>query len=299
MSPERATWALILHGGAKDIAPEQEEANRAGCLTALTVGAAVLRRGGTALDAVEAAIRALEDDPTFNAGHGSVLNAKGEIEMDAAVMDGTTLDIGGVAAIQSVRHPVSVARLMLREAPTLLAAEGAARFAAERGAELCDPQDLIPREPGGAATKGGHDTVGCVALDLDGDLAAGTSTGGLTGCLVGRVGDSPLPGCGLYADNGSGGVAFSGDGESIARTMLAARVIQSLEAGDMPQIAIEAALRRLERVGGEAGGIVLNRQGRIGWAHSSPHFAVAYVTSAMDWPRVHLHRSEEEGEGSA
>jgi L-asparaginase / beta-aspartyl-peptidase len=293
MPQEQAAWALILHGGAKDIAPEQEGANRAGCLTALTAGAAVLRQGGTALEAVEATIRVLEDDTIFNAGHGSVLNAEGEVEMDAAMMDGATLDVGGVAAVQGLRHPISVARVLLRELPTLLVAEGAARFAAERGAELCDPRDLILREEQGASAPAGHDTVGCVALDPDGNLAAGTSTGGLAGCHPGRVGDSPLPGSGLYADNGSGGVAFSGDGESIARAMLAARVIQSLEAGDPPQAAMEAALLRLERVGGEAGGIVLDRQGRLGWAHKSPHFAVGYITSAMDQPKVHLRKNEE------
>src|SRR4051812_39080221 len=122
------TWALILHGGAKDIAPEQEGANRLGCMAALEVGAAILNQGGAALTAVEASIQALEDDPTFNAGHGAVSNAEGEIEMDAALMDGATLDVGGVAAIKRVRHPISVARLMLRETPILLAADGAARF---------------------------------------------------------------------------------------------------------------------------------------------------------------------------
>jgi L-asparaginase / beta-aspartyl-peptidase len=295
MPPERAAWALILHGGAKEIAPEQEDANRTGCLAALKVGAAILNRGGTALDAVEATIRVLEDDPTFNAGRGSVLNADGEIEMDAAMMDGATLDIGGVAALRGVCHPISVARLMLREVPTLLVAEGAARFAAERGAELCGPRDLISAGSGGTAAPDGHDTVGCVALDADGNLAAGTSTGGLTGCHPGRVGDSPLPGCGLYANNESGGVSLSGDGESIARTMLAARVVQSLESGDTPQAAIGASLLRLERVGGEAGGIVLDRRGRVGWAHNSSHFAIGYITSAMDQPKVHLRKTEENG----
>jgi beta-aspartyl-peptidase (threonine type) len=282
----RAGWALVLHGGAKEIAPEKAQANRNGCLSALSAGAAVLRSGGTALDAVEVAIRMLEDDPTFNAGRGSVRNADGEVEMDAAIMDGATLDLGGVAALRAMRHPVSVARLMLREAPTLLVAEGARRFAEAHGAEACDPAELL------VAEDAGHDTVGCIALDTQGNLAAGTSTGGLEGCLPGRVGDSPLPGCGLYADNSLGAVAFSGDGESISRGMLAARVMQFLESG-RPQAAIEQAIARLGRIGGEAGGIVLDQAGHIGWAHNSPHFAVGIVTSEDETLHAYLHKGEE------
>jgi beta-aspartyl-peptidase (threonine type) len=282
------TWALVLHGGAKEIPPEQEQANRAGCLDALAAGAALLRSGCSALDAVEAAIRVLEDDPTFNAGRGSVRDADGDVQMDAAIMDGAKLDIGGVAAIREVRHPVSVARRMLRETPTLLVADGARRFAKAHGAEIWDAAHL--REVAGAS---GHDTVGCVALDMRGNLAAGTSTGGLEGCAPGRVGDSPLPGCGFYADNSLGAVAFSGDGEGITRGMLAARVMQSLETRP-PLAAIEEAIARLGLIGGgEVGGIVLDRTGRIGWAHNSRHFAVAMVTSEDEAPHVYLHKSEE------
>lgn len=287
MADGTGNWALVLHGGAKEIAPGKQKANRLGCLAALTVGAGVLRQGGSALDAVEATIRVLEHDPTFNAGRGSVRNTDGEIEMDAAIMDGATLDIGGVAAIRAVPHPVSVARLMLREQPTLLVADGARRFAEAHGAETCDPASLFA-----GTADGSHDTVGCVALDTSGNLAAGTSTGGIEGCAPGRVGDSPLPGCGLYADNAIGAAAFSGDGESIARTMLAARVMQSLESGP-PQPAIEAAIMRLGRVGGEAGGIVLDRTGQVGWAHNSPHFAVGVATSADDRLRTYLSKNEE------
>jgi beta-aspartyl-peptidase (threonine type) len=280
------TWAIAVHGGAKEIPLAKHEANRAGCVAAATAGAAVLRRGGSALEAVEATIRAFEDDPTFNAGRGSVRNADGDVQMDAAIMDGATLDVGGVAVIHAVPHPVTVARLMLREAPTLLAADGARRFAQDHGAELCDPAELLvdPEDPG-------NDTVGCVALDIEGNLAAATSTGGIEGCAAGRVGDSPLPGCGLYADNAVGAVAFSGDGESIARTMLAARVMQSLESAP-PQPAMEAAIGRVGRVGGEAGGIVLDPAGRVGWAHNSPNFAVAVATGADGRVRAYLSRDE-------
>jgi beta-aspartyl-peptidase (threonine type) len=133
--------------------------------------------------------------------------------------------------------------------------------------------------------------VGCVALDGRGNLAAGTSTGGLTGCHPGRVGDSPLPGCGFYAENGRGAAAFSGDGESIARVTLAAHAMLCLAEGD-PQAAAEATIQRLGRVGGEAGCILLDREGRPGWAHNSSGFAVAYAASGMDQPRVFLRTSD-------
>jgi beta-aspartyl-peptidase (threonine type) len=284
------SWALILHGGAKDIAPEQEEANRTGCLDALACGRRVLEGGGTAVAAVEAAIRALEDDPTFNAGYGSVLNADGEVETDAALMDGASLALGGVGALAGVRNPITVARLMLGAVPTLLVGEGARRFAQEHGAELCDPKDLISPEQKTSEATRGRDTVGCVALDQDGDLAAGTSTGGLTGKLQGRVGDSPLPGCGLYADNLLGGVSVSGDGEMVSRITLAAHVMRGLETG-APQEAADLGLARLQRVGGEAGAIVLGRDGRIGWVHNSRHFAVAFATGGEP-PAVFLNRHD-------
>ena len=283
------TWAIMLHGGASEIAPEDRSASRAGCRAALVAGRNVLERGGAALDAVEASVRVLEDDPAFNAGFGSVLNRDGAVEMDAAIMDGASLDLGGVAAIAGVRHPVSVARLMLRELPTLLVADGARRFARQRGAELCAPDAMIaPRR----RSESGHDTVGCVALDRDGNLAVATSTGGLSGKLPGRVGDSPIPGCGLYADNSAGAVCFSGEGESIARTLLAARVMAALPAGDPEQVAAQS-IEWLLRVGGEAGAIIISRDGRVGWAHNSPHFAVAYATSEAEGTNVYISKDEE------
>jgi beta-aspartyl-peptidase (threonine type) len=285
------TWALILHGGAKDIAPHQEEANRAGCLSALAAGQAVLERGGSALEAVEATVRVLEDDPAFNAGFGSVLNTDGQVEMDAAIMDGENLDLGGVAAVQGVRHPVTVARLMLRDLPTLLAGEGARRFARERGAELCEPDELISARQETSEAQRGKDTVGCVARDASGHIAAATSTGGLPRKLPGRIGDSPLPGCGLYADDLLGGVSLSGDGEMVSRTLLAAQVMRELETGGA-QGAAEHGLARLARVGGEAGAIVIDREGRIGWAHNSSHFAVAFATSEMEQGAVSLSRRD-------
>jgi beta-aspartyl-peptidase (threonine type) len=270
----KAGWAIIVHGGAKDIPPGLEQIHRDGCLLALAAGQAILEAGGSAIDAVEMAVRALEDDPTFNAGYGAVLNARDEVELDAAIMDGASLDVGGVAAVKTLRHPISVAASMLPEKPVLLAGDGAECFARDHDAEFCEPNDLVVERPGDP----GCDTVGCVALDRHGNIAAGTSTGGLTGCHPGRVGDSPLPGCGLYADNVVGGVSLSGDGESLIRTTLAARLMHSLEALP-PGAAIQAALTYLARVGGEAGLIVIDADGRVDWGHNSAQFAVAHASS--------------------
>lgn len=287
------TWAIAVHGGAKTIAPEEEAANRRGCLEALEAGRAILADGGSAVDAVEAALRVLEDDPTFNAGVGSALNADGEVEMCAAIMDGATLELGAVAAIKGVRHPVSVARTMLRKKEILLAGEAARRFALEHGAEPYPPGAGMSG-PGDAATRsGGHDTVGAVARDAGGNLAAATSTGGLEGSRAGRVGDSPQPGCGFYAENGAGAVALTGDGEEIARLILAGRILHRLGSGELPQAALDGLLPRIGQLGAEAGGIVLGGDGAIGWAHNSSHMAVAFLTAGMGAPKVFLAKSEE------
>jgi beta-aspartyl-peptidase (threonine type) len=293
MRNSSGVWSIILHGGASEVPPERQVASRNGCLHALEAGRAVLATNGSAIDAVEAATRVLEDDPTFNAGYGSVLNSRGEVEMDASIMDGATLDIGAVAAIRGVRHPVSVARQLLRELPILLVAEGARAFAQEFGAELCEPGAMISPARRSAYRERAHDTVGCVALDVDGHIATALSTGGLKDKRPGRVGDSPLPGSGFYAADELGGAAFSGDGESIARLGLAMRVMQQLNSVD-PQTALEQALKLLALTGGEAGGIAIDRRGRIGWAHTSPHFAVAYVTSTHREPHVFLERGEDQ-----
>lgn len=269
-----AHWAIIVHGGAKTIPVGLEQVHRDGCLSALRAGETILRAGGSALSAAEAVVRALEDDPTFNAGVGSVLNAQGQVECDAAIMDGKTLAVGGVAAVRTLRHPISVAAAMLLELPVLLVGDGAEAFARARGAEICDPAELIVER----RDDPGCDTVGCVALDLHGDIAAATSTGGLTGCHSGRVGDSPLPGCGLYADNAVGGVSLSGDGESLIRTTLAARLMRNLET-QPPDAAVAGALSQLARVGGHAGLIVIDSKGRIGWGHNSTQFAVAHASA--------------------
>jgi beta-aspartyl-peptidase (threonine type) len=283
-----SAWSLVLHGGAKTIAPDKAEAHRQGLLAAAQAGAAVLRQGGSALDAAEHTIRALESCPVFNAGYGSVLNADGEVEMDSAIMEGGGLRLGGVGAIKGVRHPISVARAMLDAVPVLLVGEGARRFAAERDLELCDPVEMIA--PGVSSQAGGLDTVGCVARDADGLIVAATSTGGLAGKHPGRVGDSPLPGCGLYAQNRAGGVSVSGDGDRIARVLLSARVIQALAAQDV-WAAAETGVAAMDAVGGEAGCIVLDAVGRIGCAHNSTHFAMGAASDLIE-PVACLHRDE-------
>jgi beta-aspartyl-peptidase (threonine type) len=278
------TWAIVVHGGAKTIAPDRADASRAGCRAAAEAGARVLRDGGTAIEATRVAIRVLEDDPTFNAGTGSVRNAAGDIEMDAAIMDGATLAIGAVAAVRTLRNPIDAAHAMLDAPPILLVGEGAERFAADHDLALRDPETPAGDNPG-------HDTVGCVALDSAGHIAAATSTGGLEGTLPGRVGDSPLPGCGFYAEDGIGGVSLSGDGEAIARTLLAGRIMRALEGGTAGRAAAAIATP-LARVGGEAGAIVLDPAGRIGVSHTSDHFALALAASDLDTIPGAIHADE-------
>jgi isoaspartyl peptidase/L-asparaginase-like protein (Ntn-hydrolase superfamily) len=286
----REAWSIIVHGGAKTIKPEREAAHRAGCLAAVIAGQAVLEAGGSAVSAVVTAIRVLENDPTFNAGYGCVLNSDGEVELDAAIMDGSTLDVGAVAAMQGVCNPIEAAHALLTDQAVFLVGSGASRFAAEKGLNLCEPDAHRSSIPGEEACN----TVGCVAYDRQGRLAAGTSTGGLEGTRPGRVGDAPIPGCGLYAEDNLGGVSFSGDGESILRLALAGRVMADLEVSNAAQAA-DHAISLMPRVGGEAGCILIDGSGNIGFAHNSSHFAVAIA--AADRPaRAMLQRSEYDDE---
>jgi L-asparaginase / beta-aspartyl-peptidase len=279
-------WKLIIHGGAKEIPPGEERDNLDGLAEAIGAGRAVLDGGGSALDAVEASVRVLERLPVFNAGRGSDPNRYGGIEMCSAVMDGATLDIGGVMAVQEVCHPVSVARALLREREILLAGPAATRFAKSIGAEICGSEELRTANPV-ESYEAAHDTVGAVALDANGNFAAATSTGGLSGQMEGRIGDSPMPGCGFYAENGIGAVALSGHGEGIARLRLASRVMDTMGAAG-PEQAIAQAVARMPSVGGDAGGIGIDSRGRIGWAHNSPHFAVASIADGDDEPGLWL-----------
>jgi beta-aspartyl-peptidase (threonine type) len=282
------TIAIVVHGGAKSISEDKVAANQAGCLAAVEAGWTVLQSGGSAGEAVEAAIRVLESDQTFNAGFGATLNSEGEVELDAAIMEGDKLGWGAVAAVQGVRHPIAAARKIMDDKPRLLVARSGERFAAEHGVEMCAKEDLVSDEQRqeweeGAEVFDRPNTVGCVALDANGTLVAGTSTGGTTDQPQGRVGDSAVVGCGLYADNQLGACSTTGDGESIIPVVLAKTAIDSLAGDRHPDEAAQKAIDNLvQRVEGEAGCIVLDQQGRIGWAYNSSDMAVAYRSAEMD-----------------
>jgi beta-aspartyl-peptidase (threonine type) len=289
--------ALIVHGGAWNIPDEAVEAHLEGCRKAISAGWRCLMGGGTALEAVEKSIMVMEDDGTFDAGRGSFLNADGMVELDASIMDGRTLDAGAVASVQRVRHPIQVARYVLKSPHVLLVGEGAARFAQESGLELCDPADLISEREMARwqAFRSGQsnqpqdifarDTVGAVAQDHWGDIAAGTSTGGSPSKHPGRVGDSPLIGCGTYADNERGGVSTTGWGEAMIRVVMAKTTVDLLGSSADAMAAAQAAIDLLySRVQGLGGVIALDRQGRVGWAFNTPRMARAHMCEGMSEP---------------
>jgi beta-aspartyl-peptidase (threonine type) len=299
--------AIIIHGGAWDIPRALHADHLAGCQEAATVGWSVLLRGGSAVDAVEAAIRVMEDHPVFDAGRGSHLNRDGEVELDAGIMDGRTLMAGAVAGVKHIANPISLARSVLYDSEhVFLVGPGAERFAQARGLELCDNAALIVereqaaweqrraeedarRAAGAAAHMPGAefrtspgDTVGTVALDADGNLAAGNSTGGTFYKHPGRVGDTPIIGCGLYADNLLGAAACTGWGEQIMKTVLAKTTADQIALVGNAATAANVAIAFFQhRIGGLGGVICLSPEGQVGWAHSTPHMACAYRTAAM------------------
>jgi beta-aspartyl-peptidase (threonine type) len=282
---------VVVQGGAWAIPDDMVEAHVAGVRKALVAAWKVLEGGGTALDAVELAVVFMEDDDTFDAGRGSFLASNGRVQLDAMIMDGSTLDAGGVGCVERIRNPIRLARKILQESPHVyLVGEGAERFASEQGIELCNNQELVvPRELERlkesqsrvetterifAAPKASHDTVGAVALDTRGDLAAATSTGGTVNKAPGRVGDSSLIGCGCYADNQSAAVSATGWGEPIMKLVLGKWAVDRVAEGVEPQRTAELAIERLERrLNGHGGLILLDRQGRYGIAHNTPRMA--------------------------
>lgn len=274
--------AILVHGGAGPrLAEDSEEAAKRGCLTAARAGYSVLDRGGSSLDAVEVACRALEDDVTFNAGTGAALNSIGEVELDASIMEGTSLSAGAVAVVRTVRNPISAARVVMeRSGHVLMVGVGAEAFLHAQGIVLVDPASLVTeaaRRRWVAREARGHGTVGAVAVDSRRRLAAGTSTGGMSGKRPGRVGDSPLIGCGTYADDRLGAVSATGAGELIIRTTLARQALEGLRRGMTPH---EAAIRSLEditRLGGEAGLIMVTPEGALGCAFSGERMARAWA----------------------
>jgi beta-aspartyl-peptidase (threonine type) len=291
--------AIIVHGGAWDIPMEEQEAHRQGCARAAEEGYELLERGRDALDAVEAAIRSMEDNPTFDAGRGSFLNSDGEVELDAIIMEGNELRTGAVAAVQHILHPISLARAVMdRTQHCLLVGEGALRFAKSIDMDTVEVPDLLTcRElerwktiraqkafeardvfEDAVTRYKRRGTVGAVAIDSSGTIAAGTSTGGTPNKLAGRVGDSPLVGCGNYADSRTAGVSVTGWGESIMKVVLAKRVCDNVARGSLPYDAgIEGIEHLKARVDGLAGVIVLTRTGDMAHAYNTPHMAMASI----------------------
>jgi beta-aspartyl-peptidase (threonine type) len=323
-------WAVVLHGGAgvierKNMDPKTEAAYRASLQTALKAASDTLDKGGSALDAVEAAIRMMEDDPLFNAGRGAVFTAAGKNELDAAIMDGSNLKAGAVAGVTRTRHPISLARAVMEKSPhVMLIGSGADEFASEHGLEMVDPsfffterrwQGLIkelqkegkpvPPRPAGAPAPGkpvaeiespdAHKfgTVGVVALDRQGNIAAGTSTGGLTAKMWGRVGDSPIIGAGTYADNQSCAVSGTGTGEyfirlSVARTICA---LVQYKGMSLQAAADEVIQRQLTDLKGDGGIIAIDTKGDMVWSFNSPGMYRARVSEGGT-PEIGMYKDQ-------
>jgi len=303
----RRVPSIIVHGGAGAAVADADEF-RPGMRAAVSAGWAVLAGGGRALDAVEAAVRSLEDDERFNAGRGAVLTEDGTVEMDASIMEGDRLGCGAVGAVSRVANPITLARRVLDDSRhVLLVAHGAHAFARAAGLPECDPASLITerqrrrlaerraatpgntpsRTPGGARSGTLPGTVGATALDRHGTVAAATSTGGMLGKRPGRVGDSALIGCGTYADSSLGGVSCTGDGEAIIRVVLARRALEYLKEADDPDYAAKVSVDLLVEEGrGEGGLIVVDWRGRIGYAHSTPLMPVGWMTPTLGEPAL-------------
>ncbi len=293
--------AIVVHGGAWDIPRSEHAAHIRGCDQAVVAGHEVLASGGTSLDAVETAVRWMEDDPTFDAGRGSFLNSAGEVEMDAMIMHGKELRFGSVGAVRNIRHPITLARHVMQETGhCMLAGQGAVDFARSINMELVPTSDLLtereierwnaiqndkrydqrsafavanPKRPMG--------TVGAVAIDNEGNISSATSTGGTPNKMPGRIGDSPLVGCGTYADNGTAGVSVTGYGESIMKVTLARRVCGNMEKGlDIVKAAEEAIAYLGSRVNGLGGVIAVDGQGNWTRHYNTPHMAFACIDLA-------------------
>ena len=296
---------LLVHGGAWDIPADLLEAHHNGVLNALHEGWQLLARGASALDAVQAAVTVLEDDPVFDAGRGSFLTRDGRVQLDALIMDGATLRAGGVACVERIRNPIQAARLVLDKSPHVyFTGPGAEDFAASHGMTLIDNSELVldrerlrladfqarqqagsPDQTFSGAPPASHDTVGAVALDSQGRLAAATSTGGTLNKAPGRVGDSSLIGCGCYADNASAAVSLTGWGEPIMKLVLGKWATDRVLAGGAPdQIAPDAIAYLHCRLNGHGGIILLAPDGRFGLAHNTPRMAWGLHTA--DGPRA-------------
>jgi beta-aspartyl-peptidase (threonine type) len=280
-------WRLVIHGGAgsERIAhddPEHEAAARKGLAEALAQGSEILAQGGSAVDAVEAAVRLLEEHPCFNAGRGSVLTEEGEVELDAAIMNGATRQAGAVSGIKFTRAPISLARRLMEHGPhVFLCGAAADRFAAAAGLEqVANDFFILPERrrqleealaAGSAADPIKYGTVGAVAVDVRGDVAAATSTGGITAKRWGRVGDSPLIGAGTYADNRAAAISATGSGEYFIRAVAAHEVAARMRMrGETLQRAIDEVLADIRSLGGRGGLIAVTPAGDAAWGFTTP-----------------------------
>ncbi|WP_240454515.1 isoaspartyl peptidase/L-asparaginase [Caulobacter sp. 17J65-9] len=326
---KKPEWSIVIHGGAGIIEraqmdPQTEAAYRAALAKALETGSKVLRDGGTSLDAIEATIHLLEDDPLFNAGRGAVFTAEGKNELDAAIMDGSNLKAGAVAGVTTVRHPISLARAVMDNSKhVMLIGKGAEAFAADQKLEIVDPsyffterrwkqlvteltkQGLpIPPRPAGAPAPNAEaeraplderkfGTVGVVAYDKNGNLAAGTSTGGTTAKRWGRVGDTPIIGAGTYASNDSCAVSATGTGEYFIRLTVAREIcaLDQYEGMSLQEAADEVIQKRLTALGGDGGIIAIGRKGEIAWSFNTPGMYRASAASNRE-PVVAIFKDE-------
>jgi L-asparaginase / beta-aspartyl-peptidase len=320
MARARNRIAIVAHGGAGAVGPAAERPERRrGMMAAIQQGAKILRDDGSALEAVIATVAALEDHPMFNAGYGSLLNSEGNVEMDASVMvaepvvsdgaapgkrsarnsshDEYTVSAGAVAAVSRVRNPVVLARAVMEHSPhVLMAGPGAESFARKVGVRIVRPEQMVTerarerwrarmqqadafRAESAARAAIGHGTVGAVAVDAYGAIAAATSTGGVPGKLYGRVGDSALIGAGTFA-HAVGAASATGQGEAIIMTALCREAVLALAEGSPQAVAREAIVEMIDATGAEAGIILVDRRGRIGYAHNAASMQVAQYDPA-------------------
>jgi len=310
-APPKSEWAFAIHGGAGviergELSSDQETGYRASLNAALEAGALVLRGGGSSLDAVEKAIRTLEDDPLFNAGKGAVFTADGRNELDASIMDGRTLQAGAVAGVTRTKNPISLARAVMEQSKhVMLMGEGADAFSKEHGLEQVDPsyfrterrwkeleewrnqQSALPPDLTHA-----YGTVGAIALDTSGHVAAGTSTGGLTGKRWGRVGDSPILGAGTYAADGVCAVSATGTGEYFIRETAARQVCDRVQWNrESIQSAADDTIKSIGGIGGDGGLIAMDAKGRIAFAMNTTGMYRAWIT-ATTTARTAIYASE-------
>ncbi|NOX86169.1 MAG: isoaspartyl peptidase/L-asparaginase [Chlorobi bacterium] len=292
---QKPSYVLVIHGGAgvitkKNMTPEKEKQYTAKLKEALQAGEKVLKNGGSSLDAVTASILVMENSPLFNAGKGAVFTAEGTNEMDASIMDGRDLNAGAVASVRHIKNPILGARAVMEHTPhVLIIGEGAEEVAAKNGVELVDTSyfftqkrwDYFQKVKKEKEEVEKHGTVGAVALDMHGNLAAGTSTGGMTYKMKGRVGDSPIIGAGTYADNNTCAVSATGHGEYFMRYVVTYDItaLMKYKGYSLQKAANEVIMHKLKDVGGDGGIIAVDKNGNISMTFNTPGMFRGYVTS--------------------